>query len=354
MRRAMRFIENHLSLTIAILIVTAGIAWAATVTLDYGLGATINALLKAIDTDGDGAISDEAWLTGKQDAADMSTAVPANETDPIVGAITGIVLSDGAGNISAASAGTDYLTPSGDGTSLTLSLGGCSSGTCTASEILGGQTIDFGAAIIDLDSATITFPAGGWFFADADGSPSVAGQFRYDNTVTGLDDGAIVWYDDDEVKYFLDYATLPTLTGQVPVYNATSDKWVPGYPIIHKTWSFDPDAVCDGAVDRLFLMTAEDGYGNDFVVDRWKVSFEADPTTEADLDLKRADAFIGVANSAVMDVLDTTNGASSETTAANINSGAAVANGKVIYLEFGTAYTETTHQVIFEMWGHYE
>ena len=293
--------------------------------------------------------------TGYQLESAMSTDVPTNETDPIVGSITGIVLSDGAGNISAASAGTDYLTPTGDGTGLTLSLGGASSGTATATEILQDQTIDFGAAIIDLDSATITFPAGGWFWNISDTDPpSVAGQFKLVPTVTGLDDGAPAWYDGDEVKYLLDYATLPTLTGQVPVYNATSDKWVPSYPIIHKTWSFDPDAVCDGAVDRLFLMTAEDGYGNDFVVDRWKVSFEADPTTEADLDLKHADAFIGVANSAVMDVLDTTNGASSETTAANINSGAAVANGKVIYLEFGTAYTETTHQVIFEMWGHYE
>ena len=31
------------------------------------------------------------------------------ETDPIVGAITGIIKADGAGNISAAVAGTDYL-----------------------------------------------------------------------------------------------------------------------------------------------------------------------------------------------------------------------------------------------------
>ena len=33
------------------------------------------------------------------------------ETDPIVGAITGIVKADGAGNISAAFDGTDYLSP---------------------------------------------------------------------------------------------------------------------------------------------------------------------------------------------------------------------------------------------------
>jgi len=96
----------------------------------------------------------------------------------------------------------------------------------------------------------------------------------------------------------------------------------------------------------LFLFTSD---GTSTFI-KWTVSFEADPTTEADLDLKYADAFIGVANSAVMDVLDTTNGTSSETTAANINGGAAVADTKVIYLEFGTAYTETGHQIIVEVW----
>jgi len=54
----------------------------------------------------------------------------------------------------------------------------------------------------------------------------------------------------------------------------------------------------------------------------------------------------------VMDALDTTAGVSSESTPANINSGAAVANGKILYLEFGTAYTEANHQCIFELWGY--
>ena len=40
-----------------------------------------------------------------QDIADLKV-----ETDPIVGAVTGLVKADGAGNISAATAGTDYLT----------------------------------------------------------------------------------------------------------------------------------------------------------------------------------------------------------------------------------------------------
>lgn len=119
--------------------------------------------------------------------------------------------------------------------------------------------------------------------------------------------------------------------------------------IQHREFSFDPKAVCDGAVDRLFLFKIGAWAPKGITITGWRASFEADPTTEVDLDLKRADAFIGVANSAVMDVLDTTAGASSETSAANINGGAVVANGKVIYLEFGTAYTETTHQIIFEI-----
>jgi hypothetical protein len=122
----------------------------------------------------------------------------------------------------------------------------------------------------------------------------------------------------------------------------------------HRSFIFDPKAVCDGAVDRLFLMTVGDHAPDGLKIVEWKVSFEADPTTEVDLDLKYADAFIGVANSAVIDVLDTTTGASAEDVNANINGGAAIANGKVMYLEFGTAYTEANHQVIVELWFYAE
>ena len=146
--------------------------------------------------------------------------------------------------------------------------------------------------------------------------------------------------------------TPTTLSAQKIGYAVTADSIFIDlngeYELKQMTWSFDPKAVCDGAVDRLFLMTVNNPDG--IVVKKWTVSFEADPTTEADLDLKRADAFIGVANAAVMDVLDTTSGASSESTPGNINSGNAVADTKVMYLEFGTAYTETTHQIIFQMW----
>ena len=55
----------------------------------------------------DGSVDSSTYLTSY------------TETDPVVGAINGIVKANGAGNISAATAGTDYLTPTGDGSGLT-------------------------------------------------------------------------------------------------------------------------------------------------------------------------------------------------------------------------------------------
>lgn len=48
--------------------------------------------------------------TNAQDAIDELAASGGAETDPVVGAVNGIVKADGAGNISAAVAGVDYLT----------------------------------------------------------------------------------------------------------------------------------------------------------------------------------------------------------------------------------------------------
>lgn len=143
-----------------------------------------------------------------------------------------------------------------------------------------------------------------------------------------------------------------TTDKQLGVHNGTKEVAIP--TVHHIAVAFDPKAVCDGSVDRLFLMYVGSHAPKGITIVGWRLSFEADPTTEIDLDLKRADAYIGVANSAVMDVLATTSGASSEGTYTNINSGSVVANGKVIYLEFGTAYSETGHQCIFEMWYEIE
>lgn len=118
--------------------------------------------------------------------------------------------------------------------------------------------------------------------------------------------------------------------------------------------TFDPDAICDGAVDSLFLMWLGDEAPEGIIIDEWKISFEANPTTEIDADLCYADAMIGKANEVIVDAVDTTDGTATEDTDANINSGNAVPNGKVLYLDINTAYTESGHQVLFQMWYHYE
>ena len=58
----------------------------------------------------------------KADGTVDSTSYVTTESDPVVGAINGIVKSDGSGNISAATAGTDYLAPSSDGSDLEFDL----------------------------------------------------------------------------------------------------------------------------------------------------------------------------------------------------------------------------------------
>lgn len=59
-------------------------------------------------------------------------------------------------------------------------------------------------------------------------SPDSTGMLVYDNDVAGLDNGSLAWMDNDgNVRYPLDYATLPSTDGQIVIYNATTDKWVP-------------------------------------------------------------------------------------------------------------------------------
>ena len=119
--------------------------------------------------------------------------------------------------------------------------------------------------------------------------------------------------------------------------------------------TFDPAAVCAGTFDGLALFRIGDEAPNGIIVDEWRLVFvDSDPTTEADIDLRYADSHPGRANSNVVDVLDTTAGASSEDTDSNINGGGSIPNGKEVYLQFGTAYSEANHQMKFDMWYHPE
>ena len=106
-------------------------------TLNVDVGITAN---KIVQLDG----------TGKLPAVDGSllTNLPAgSETDPTVKAINGLVKSNGT-TISAAAAGTDYLTPSGNGSALTsLNAANISSGTLPVARGGTGLTA-FGGGIL--------------------------------------------------------------------------------------------------------------------------------------------------------------------------------------------------------------
>lgn len=60
---------------------------------------------------------------------------------------------------------------------------------------------------------------------DTNHSPDAVGEVLYDNTVTGLEDGAIAWHDDDEVRYIVDLDTLPSTDDYVVAYDAPNDKF---------------------------------------------------------------------------------------------------------------------------------
>ena len=117
---------------------------------------------------------------------------------------------------------------------------------------------------------------------------------------------------------------------------------------------FDPGAWYDSDAELFLFTVSSKKYPNGIIIDAWSVSCNLDPDVEIDADLRYADAWIGLANAADIDEIDTTNGASSEDTDANINGGVAVAAGKVIYIGFDADPEGTATQMIYEMWFHSE
>lgn len=182
------------------------------------------------------------------DANSMNDAINDNDIRlDTLDALEGILYGDGLGGYGAYEFGTDI-----PGTA-DITMGGCLTWDCTATEILGGQTIDHGASVEDFDSSSITFPTGGWIFADENVAPTVVGQFKWDNTVTGLNDGALSLHDGTDVNYLLIFKALPTTNGQRLEYNSATDEWetktVYGYQEIPIAWAVDgtsgPDAIND-------------------------------------------------------------------------------------------------------------
>lgn len=184
--------------------------------------------------------------------------------------------------------------------------------------------LDMESNALKVASGSLTIPA-----SNGDVALASAGGFAYDEV-----DDAFAVYDSQGGE----------VTGEVQIS-----------VIDHIALTFDPAWAYDqDANHRVALFTIGDDYPNGIIIDEWRVSYLADPTTELDANLKYADAFIGVANAALIDALDTTNGASTEDTDASINGGAAVANGKVIYIEFDADPTDANVELCFEMWFHAE
>ena len=105
-------------------------------------GGTSSQFLKA-----DGSVDSSTYLTSY------------TETDPVVAAINGIVKSNGT-TISAATAGTDYLTPSGDGSSLT-GLTGASAATYGDASNVAQITVDANGRITSISNVAVSGGGGG-------------------------------------------------------------------------------------------------------------------------------------------------------------------------------------------------
>lgn len=117
------------------------------------------------------------------------------------------------------------------------------------------------------------------------------------------------------------------------------------------TLTVDPGSWYD--VDtEIFLMDVDSSAPDGAQIYKWKLSCNVDPDVEINADLRYADAWIGLANATDIDEIDTTSGTSDEDTVANINSGDAVSNGKVIYIGFDGDPEGTCVQMIFQMWWY--
>ena len=82
-----------------------------------------------------------------------------------------------------------------------------------------------------------------------------------------------------------------------------------------------------------------------------KITCDTDPATELDIDLKWADAFIGLANAAVIDICDTTVGTTD--ISADFDD-ATVASSKCIYWSFGAEPIAAITQFNFDITWDYD
>lgn len=124
----------------------------------------------------------------------------------------------------------------------------------------------------------------------------------------------------------------------------------------HITLTLDPAAWYDQESNYRVVpvMYVGDDCPEGFTITEWKVNYVGgDPTTELDMDLMfdTTPDFNPVADATVMDVMDTTAGASSADTGFD---SATASNGSRMYLRFGADPTDANVVIAVDIWGYNE
>lgn len=264
------------------------------------------------------------------------TTVVDTEEDPVVGAINGIVKADGAGNISAAVAGVDYVSS----VSGYVPYSGATSTVALGSQIL----TTTGAVLVGSLNATSTVTAdtvktsqvnsdnyqnygGTESFIWSSPEWILSDQLEVNSTLH-LNTGSIT----DTTKV-IDFGDT-NLTGNsldataVTADTATITGNILTTPRHIRATIIDP-ATAYTKSTTICLIPALDAA---ITVTKLDVTLDA-TTNEVAGDVKWADAFIGLGSAAVINDFDTTSGVRSDSTIAS----GAVASGKAIYLHFDSA-----------------
>lgn len=132
------------------------------------------------------------------------------------------------------------------------------------------------AAILDDETGTgyVTFNTSPVFttdietpqvtFSDQNATPITVGELLYDNVVTGLGNGALVWHDGGAARYLVDLGSLPVADDYVVAYDAVADNF---YMKADETGTGGVDLdIMDGGSIISGAPTALDFLGADFVV----------------------------------------------------------------------------------------
>jgi len=118
--------------------------------------------------------------------------------------------------------------------------------------------------------------------------------------------------------------------------------------------TFDPGSVYDSNSIVPLPKVSSKQYPNGIIIDAWEVNCHLNPDVEMDFNLGYSVNPMDMADPNLIDVLDTTNGQSSEDTDASINGGAAVPVNTYIMLYFDADPEGTCTVLSLQIWYHGE